>query len=152
MSLKFIYLVALLSALLGVSCRDFKEISVSRIDGFRLEKLSLSEIEGDLQLTIKNPNQTGFSIYRSEFDIYYGNVKLGKARLHKRVHIGGNSEKTYTFRLKSKPENLNFQDLLQLLGNAGSGAIRVQGDLKAGKFFIKKSFPVYHSEKIRLGS
>jgi LEA14-like dessication related protein len=110
----------------------------------------MREIEGELQLTIKNPNPVGFSIYRSEFDIIYGNVKLGKAKLHKRVHIGANAEKTYTFKLKSIPENMNLMDILKLAGNAGEGNIEIKGDLKVGKLFIKRKYPINYSDHIDL--
>ncbi len=139
----------LVTLLLG-SCRDFKEISLTNVDRFSIQKMSLKEIEGELQLTIKNPNTVGFSIYKSEFDIIYGGVKLGKAKLHKRVHIGANTEKSYVFKLKSSPESLNLSDVMKLIGNAASGTIRIQGDLRAGKLFIKKRFPVDYSERINL--
>lgn len=139
----------LVTLLLG-SCRDFKEISLTNVDRFSIQKMSLKEIEGELQLTIKNPNTVGFSIYKSEFDIIYGGVKLGKAKLHKRVHIGANTEKSYVFKLKSSPESLNLSDVMKLIGNAASGTIRIQGDLRAGKLFIKKRFPVDYTERINL--
>lgn len=132
------------------SCRDLQEITVTNVDSFSLGKLSMTEIEGELQLTIKNPNSVGFNIYRSEFDIIYGNVKLGKAKLHKRVHIGANAEKAYVFKIKSSPENINLMDILKLVGNAGSGTIQIKGDLKAGKLFIKRTFPINYADHIDL--
>lgn len=144
------YLLYLISALTFMSCRDFKEITLSNVDSFSVQKLSLKEIEGELQLTIKNPNTVGFSIYKSEFDIIYGDVKLGKAKLHKRVHIGANTEKSYTFKLKSSPESLNLSDVLKLIGNASSGTIRIKGELKAGKLFIKKRYPIDYVDRINL--
>lgn len=149
MTLKFYTLCLSLILLLG-SCGEWKDISISRVDHFNIQKMSLQEIDGELMLTIKNPNKMGFSIYRSEFDIFYGGVKLGTAKLHKRVHIGANTEKTYTFKLKSKPENLNLTDILKLLVNASSGKIQITGNLKAGKLFIRKAFPVDYSERIQL--
>lgn len=140
----------LLSTLILASCRDLKDITLTNVDSFSLQKMSFQEIEGELQLTIKNPNTVGFSIYKSEFDIIYGDVKLGKAKLHKRVHIGANSEKSYVFKLKSSPENLNLSDVMKLIGNASSGTIRIKGELKAGKLFIKKRFPVDYVDRINL--
>jgi LEA14-like dessication related protein len=147
---KTISYALLLCTLILVSCRDLKDISLTNVDSFSIQKISLKEIEGELQLTIKNPNTVGFSIYKSEFDIIYGDVKLGKAKLHKRVHIGANAEKSYVFKLKSSPESLNLTDVMKLIGNASSGTIRVKGDLKAGKLFIKKRFPVDYVDRINL--
>jgi LEA14-like dessication related protein len=147
---KISYLPILLSILFLASCRDLKDITLTNVDSFSIQKMSLQEIEGELQLTIKNPNTVGFSIYKSEFDIIYGDVKLGKAKLHKRVHIGANSEKSYVFKLKSNPESMNLTDIMKLIGNASSGTIRIKGELKAGKLFIRKRFPVDYVDRINL--
>ncbi len=147
---KTFYLPILLSILFFASCRDLKDITLTNVDSFSIQKMSLREIEGELQLTIRNPNTVGFSIYKSEFDIIYGDVKLGKAKLHKRVHIGANTERSYVFKLKSNPENLNLTDIMKLIGNASSGTIRIKGELKAGKLFIRKRFPVDYVDRINL--
>ncbi len=147
---KTVYSALLLCALLLASCRDLKDITLTNVDSFHIQKMSLKEIEGELQLTIKNPNTVGFSIYKSEFDIIYGDVKLGKAKLHKRVHIGANTEKSYVFKLKTSPESLNLGDVMKLIGNASSGTIRLKGELRAGKLFIKKRFPVDYVDRINL--
>lgn len=147
---KTVYSALLLCALLLASCRDLKDITLTNVDSFHIQKMSLKEIEGELQLTIKNPNTVGFSIYKSEFDIMYGDVKLGKAKLHKRVHIGANTEKSYVFKLKTSPESLNLGDVMKLIGNASSGTIRLKGELRAGKLFIKKRFPVDYVDRINL--
>jgi len=132
------------------SCYTFKDVTISDVNRFSIKKATINEIEGEIELTLKNPNSFGFSIYRSEFDIFYGDVKLGKARLQKRVHIGANAEKSYVFILKSRPENLNLLDVLKLIGNAGSGTVRIKGDLKAGKLFIRKRFPIDYADHISL--
>jgi hypothetical protein len=44
-------------------------------------------------------------------------------------------------------------DLTNLFGGGSRlGTIEVKGDLKAGKFFLKKRFPVDIKEKIGLGN
>jgi len=145
-------IISLLCILCFASCGSFQEISVSNIENFRIHKVTLQEIDGDIDLKIKNPNNTGFSIYPSEFDIVYNNTKLGKAKLHKRVHIGSRSEKVYTFKLKTNLENLNFTDILSLLNGGSSGTIKLTGDLKAGKLFFKRKYPVNYSNKVNLSN
>ncbi|MES2131159.1 MAG: LEA type 2 family protein [Bacteroidota bacterium] len=147
---KIFYFQALICSLLLFSCKNLSEITVTDVNNFSINKLSMKEIEGEIGLTIKNPNSVGFSIYRSEFDIIYGDVKLGKAKLHKRVHIGANAEKSYTFKLKSNPENLNLTDILKLANTGGSGTIQIKGDLKVGKLFIKRKYPINYIDKVNL--
>jgi len=132
------------------SCYTFKEVTVTRVNSFSLKKATINEIEGEVELTIKNPNSFGFSIYPSEFDITYGDVKLGKAKLNQRIHIGAHDERPRTFKVKSNPENLNMFDILKLINAGSSGTIKLTGDLKVGKLFIKRSYPVNYSGKIGL--
>lgn len=132
------------------SCKEFKDITVSDVDSFFINKVTAEGIEAEIKLKIKNPNPNGFSIYPSEFDVSFSGIRLGKAKLHKRVHIDANSERVYTFQLKSGLGDLNLFDALKLLNTDNLGKIDVQGDLKAGKFYIKKKFPVAYTDKIKI--
>ncbi len=150
---KFRFLIFIFTLLLFNSCKEFKEVQVTGVKSFRLTKVSQDGIEGEVILGLKNPNANGFSIYPSEFDITYSGMKMGKARLYKRVHINGNSEKPYVFKLKTDLKDLNLMDVMGLMGGGASklGNIQVKGTLKAGKFYIKKRIPVDFSEKVGLG-
>lgn len=133
-----------------VSCKEFKEAQVTGVKGFQMKKMNTEGIEAVIQLEIKNPNNIGFSIYPSAFDVEFSGIKLGQAKLSKRVHIGPNCEKTYDFQLKSSFKDLSIMDLTGLLSSNKLGFISVKGDLKAGKFYFKKRFPVNVKEKINL--
>ncbi|MBP7810404.1 MAG: LEA type 2 family protein [Bacteroidia bacterium] len=150
---KFRFLIFISALLFFNSCKELKEVQVTGVKSFRLTKVSQDGIEGEVILGIKNPNANGFSIYPSEFDITYSGMKMGKARLYKRVHINGHSEKPYVFKLKTDLKDLNLMDVMGLMGGGASklGNIQVKGTLKAGKFYIKKRIPVDFSEKIGLG-
>ncbi len=147
--MKPLKLLGLLVLLILASCKDFKEAEVTGVQGFKIKKANMDGIEAIITLGVKNPNDIGFSIYPSEFDVTYGGMNLGKARLSKRVHIDAHSEKPYDFVLKSSLKNLNIMDLTGLLGGKKSGSITLKGDLKAGKFYLKKRFPVNVNEKMK---
>ena len=134
------------------SCADFKEAQCTGVKGFSLNKINTQGIDADIVLGIKNPNPMGFSIYKSEFDVIYGGVNLGKAKLSKRVHINGNTEKNYSFNLKSNFKDVNPIDIMKLITNGGKGFVEVVGDLKAGKFYLKKRFPVNVKERVDMSS
>lgn len=133
-----------------MSCKDFKEAQVTGVKGFKVNKIDSKGINADLLLGIKNPNNIGFSIYRSEFDVIYNGINLGKARSSKRVHIKANAEETYSFNLKSDFKDINLMDIMKLVQGGGNGMVQVKGNLKAGKFYLKKKFPVDVKEKARL--
>lgn len=147
---KLIMLLPLFCMLLLAGCKEFQEIQVVGVDGFNLNKISTDGIEAEVKLNIKNPNQSGFSIYPSEFDVMYSGIRLGKAKLHKRVHIDGHSEKAYTFNLRTNFGEMNLLDATKLLNISNHGTIELNGDLKAGKFYLKKRFPVNFKEKINM--
>ena len=132
------------------SCRSFKETTVTGVDQFFINKINTEGIDANLNLKIKNTNSFGFSIYPSEFDIVYNGMRLGKAKLNKRVHIDGNAERVYSFNLKSNLSGLNIFDVLQLLNTENRGKIEIKGDLKAGKLFFRKKFDVNYSDKVEL--
>ena len=148
---KFCILFCVFGFLLFNSCKEFKEVQVTGVKSFRLTKVSANGIEGEVILGIKNPNDYGFSIYPSEFDITYSGMKMGKARLYNKVHIEGNSEKAYVFKLKTDLKELNLIEVLSMVSGGKMGNIEVKGILKAGKFYLKKRVPVDFSEKIGLG-
>lgn len=134
------------------SCKDFKEAQCTGVKGFNINKISPQGMDADILLGIKNPNKMGFSIYRSEFDVIYSGVHLGKAKLSKRVRIDGNTEKTYSFNLKSNFKDANPMDIMKLMSGGGRSIIEVMGDLKAGKFYLKKRFPVKIKQKVDMNS
>lgn len=141
--------IIILGLLMG-SCKEMEEITVTAVDGFYLNKVDAKGIDAEIKLKIKNPNAMGFSIYPSNFDIVFSGIRLGKAKLDKRVHIEGKTERVYSFKLKSDMSELNLIDALRLLNLQNLGKIEVKGDLKVGKFLIKKDFPVNYVDKIKI--
>src|SRR4051812_21044121 len=111
-------LLILALSIIFVSCHDFKEIQVTGIEGLSINKISMDGIDARLLLRLKNPNAMGFSLYKSEFDIRYSGIYLGKAKLTKRVKIKANAEETYGFHLSQDFKNLNVMDVLKLLNGA----------------------------------
>lgn len=139
----------LISILFTVSsCKDFKEARCTGVKGFKINNVNAKGISAEVLLGIENPNNLGFSIYPSEFDVVFSGINLGKAKLNKRVHIDANTEKTYSFTLKSDFKNVNLMDIMKLMSGGSSGTVEVKGNLKAGKFYLKKKFPVDVKERV----
>ena len=143
-------LIILLGCLSLFSCKSYEEIKVTQVDGFYMNKVTTENLEAEIKLKINNPNPVGFSIYPSEFDIIFSGIRLGKAKLKKRVHIDAKSERVYSFQLNSKLTDLNPMDALRLLNLDNLGKIEVKGDLKAGKIFIKKKYPINYTDKVTI--
>ncbi len=144
------FLFIIVSCLILFSnCKDFKEAQCTGVKGFKVNKIDISGLNADLLLGIKNPNSIGFSIYPSEFDVILNGINLGKARSSKRVHIDANGEKIYAFTLKSDFKNVNPLDIMKLANGGATGNIQVKGNMRAGKFYLKKKFPIDVRERIK---
>ena len=131
------------------SCQELKEAQCTGVKGFQVKSINMSGIEAEIILGIKNPNNTGFSIYPSEFEVVLSGIALGPAKLKKRVHIDANSEQNYSFHLKSSFKDMNMLDIMKLVNSSNFGTIQVKGNLKAGKFYVKKKFPVNVKESLK---
>jgi LEA14-like dessication related protein len=147
---KYLLSIALLISLLFSSCKDFQEINVSKIDGFKVKSLTQEGITGEVKVKIKNPNPIGFNVYRSSCDVYFGDLYLGKAKLKKRIRVGANSDTEHTFNLEGKFKDMSLLQLTSLLSGKSQSLV-LKGNLKVGKFFYRKNFPIDRKEKIGLG-
>lgn len=137
----------LLFVLLFTSCKNFQEIGISSVDNFQVKELNQDGIKAHVNVKIKNPNSIGFNIYRSKCDVYYGDIYLGKARLSKKTRIDANSNKEYTFELEGKFKDMSILQLGSLLSGKSQN-LKLNGYLKAGKFFYKKKFPIDKTQKL----
>lgn len=147
---KFITVIVL--ALL-TSCTEWKDVKVSKIEQTRISKMDKDGIEAEIDVRINNPNKIGFKIYRSNVDVLMNDNSLGKGRLKKKIRIKPNTEETYTFVVAGKFDNLlSGSGLSGLLSMATSKTanISIKGNIKAGKFFYKKKFPIDNKQRVPL--
>jgi len=131
------------------SCKPIQEAQYTGVKDFKINSVNLKGIDANMVIGIKNPNNFSFSVYRSEFDVSLFGVHIGKAKLKRRVKIRGNTEKSYTFNIKSSFKDVNPADLMKLMAGGNFGTIHVKGNIKAGKFYLRKKIPVDMKEKLR---
>lgn len=146
-------LFILFSVFLFSSCGDdFQELTFSGIESVKIIKMSREGVEAEITAKIKNPNNSSFKIYRSELDVALNGINCGKANITNSVKIKGNSEKTYVFKIRSNLSSLNMADLPKVLSMAMSknAKISLKGNLRAGKFLIKKDYPIEYSKTVNL--
>jgi len=125
---------------------ELKEISINRITDFKLNKVDMKNIDAEVIVSINNPNNKSFKIYKSKAQIFVAGVDLGTARIVKKVKIPANSSIDNTFFLHGDLKNLNFGALANIA--MGKPAVEIKGYLKVGKWFYKKKFPINQQQKI----
>jgi LEA14-like dessication related protein len=149
---KIIYILSLLFVIVFSSCGKFEDVTFSGIENVKIVKMSQQGAEAEITAKIKNPNNTAFTIYKSDMDVILSGINAGKAHLSKNVRIKPHSEESYTFHVKSDFSSLSMTDLPKLMGLAMSKNVRVglKGNLKVGKLFIRKSYPVEMNQSVPL--
>ena len=138
-------------AVILTSCAPLKDLEFTGLKGFRVDEIGTKGIKGDVMVSIRNPNPFGFTIYRSAFDVTYAGVKLGTATLSKKVRIKAREERDYAFRLESDFGSATLSDVMKVLNSASRRErLDVKGDLRAGRLFVRRKFPVALSEPVHL--
>ncbi|HKC69448.1 MAG TPA: LEA type 2 family protein [Bacteroidia bacterium] len=148
LSMQFFTKILLFSAIVSLtSCvGEFKEISVNSINNFKVTKMDLKSVEGEINVSINNPNNKSFKVYRSKATVFVGGSKLGTACIIKKVKIPANSSVDNTFSLRGDFKELNFTTLTNI--TLGKPLVEIKGYLKAGKWFYRRKFPIEQKQKI----
>ncbi len=135
------------------SCGDYKEVTFNGIENVKITSLSQSGVEALITVRINNPNSSSFTIYKSEMDVTISGINAGKARITDNVKIKAKSEESYSFKIKSDFSNLSLTDLPKIIAMGLSKSVKVglKGNLKSGKLFIKRSYPIDIIQSVPLG-
>lgn len=149
---KFFYFLSVCCVLFTSCASDFQEVQFSGIENVKMINISQKGAEAEITARIKNPNNTSFTIYKSDLNVSINGLDAGMAHLTDNVKISSNSEESYVFKVKSDFSKLSLTDLPQLISIATSKNVRVglKGDLQVGKFFYKKTVPVEFNESVPL--
>lgn len=109
--------------------------------------MDIKSVEGEINVTITNPNNTSFKVYKSKADIYIGDTKMGVAKIKKKVKVDPNSSVEKNFILSGSLQGLNFGTLSGIMGGK-SPVVQIKGYIKAGKWYYKKKFPVDQQQRL----
>lgn len=149
---KLFFLAVTVCLLSLTSCKNIQPVMVTKVDNPVIKKLDMEGIEMALPITVKNPNAFGFNIYKSKMKITVNGVDLGEAKLDKKVRIGGSSEKMHDLIISADLKNLKKDAIPLLIGlqTKKSATFKIEGNMKVGKLFYKKRFPIDITEKVSL--
>jgi LEA14-like dessication related protein len=142
----FKVLIASVTLFLSSCIGELKEISINNINSFNLTKMDAKSLEGEINVSINNPNSRSFKVYKSKATIFVGGSKLGEARIVKKVKIAANSTIDNTFVLHGDFKELNLGTIANI--TMGKPLVEIKGYIKAGKWFYKKKFPIDQKQKL----
>ncbi len=147
----FILILAVTSL---VSCGEIKDVEFGKIEQARILNANIKALEAEFMVQIKNPNNFGFTVTKSDLDLSINGKKLGKVKLKNNVHIKANSNEAQTFTITSDLSESGAGGLPALMSiiQSRSPRIRLQGHLKVRSFlFFSKKIPVDVEQAIPLG-
>jgi len=144
---KLIYpisLIFLISLVVLTSCKELQPVTIGGVSNVKLISLSKEGIEFDFDMKINNPNSVRVSVFPSSFDANINDINAGRVKLVKKTKIKAKGEHTSTFHIKSDFSKLGFGDITKVLPmvSSKSASLSLKGDMRVGKWFYKKKFPV----------
>lgn len=137
-----------------LSCGEIKEVEFGRIENAKILNANMKALEVEFAVRIKNPNNFGFTVTKSDLDLSINGKKLGEVNLKEKVHIKADSDQPYTFTITSDLSESGAGGLPALMGiiQSRSPRVRLKGDLKVRSFlFFSKKIPVDVEQAIPLG-
>lgn len=142
--IKVLRLSVLLLVLATFTGCEFKDITLERVDSFKINKMNKDGMEGTISLVITNPNNYPIKVKKANFDLFSGTVKVGDAQLNKSFKIKSNTTETYAIELTGNMPNLIAGGLTGLIGalRGQNPQVNIKGELKAGTFLVSKTIPV----------
>lgn len=143
-----------MSSFILTSCGEFKEIEVSDIEAFRIEKIDGNQVEMVVTTAISNPNSFGVTVTDADFDVTVEGINLGKTKINKNIKIDRKSTESHAIYFTLELNKLSKAALPTLIGFVAMGKkevnLKIDGSIKGRAFLISKRFPVMHEEKVPL--
>lgn len=148
---KLIGLLSLLT-LIFTSCATIEPVTLGGVETPRVKKLSMEGIDVDFGMRIKNPNKMSVNVYPSEFNAVINGIDIGKVKLTRKVKIRANEDQVPEFNIKADFSKLSPIDLAKIVALIGSknATIELKGNVKVGKWYYKKKFPVELKKNVSL--
>ncbi|MBI4931389.1 MAG: LEA type 2 family protein [Bacteroidetes bacterium] len=134
------------------SCKEIQPVTISGVSNVKLISLTKEGVEFDFDMKINNPNSVSVNVFPSSFDANVNDINAGHVKLTKKTKIKAKGEHTSTFHIKSDFSKLGFGDIAKILPmvSSKSAALSLKGDVKVGKWFYKKKFPIELKKTVSL--
>ncbi len=131
---------------------QYKDIEVVDVPEVGIKNISMSGIDIEVAMQIKNPNKYDISIVDSDLTLFAEGKKIGVARVKEKIKLKKKSNKIHRFTIQTSASDIlssAFPVLMNLISKSNM-ELQVQGDIKAKAKGIGKRFPVDFKERIKL--
>jgi LEA14-like dessication related protein len=150
---RYFFIIIFFFSVIGLfSCAEIKPTTIGGIENPKVKQLTTAGADFTFDMKIKNPNTMGITIFPSIFDATVNGIDIGKIRLNKRVRIKANSDGISEFHVNSDFSKLGMGDISNVISMVASknATITLKGDVRVGKWYYKKVFPVEFKKSVSL--
>jgi len=122
---------------------------IKAVESIRLDEMTNSGAKVKIGIIVSNPNAHTIKIKGGKLDVFVNNNGIGNIDVPDTIELPKNSEGVYYLRLQSSYVQL-LTALPGVIGffNKKSAAVNIKGDIKAGAYFINKTFPINVTQNI----
>jgi LEA14-like dessication related protein len=140
----------LFAVLFTFTACEIKPVEIASIDAVKILKINKDGVELEINMTLKNPNSIGFTVTGADLKGSLGGMAIGDVKIKNNVRIPKNSEKSHTFKITAKIDDLINGGIGALTGllSKGGPQLKIKGDLKVRSFLIPRRFPIEFTKKI----
>jgi LEA14-like dessication related protein len=151
------YLLPISYCLLSVvlfSCGSIEPVTIGGIQNTNVKSLSPAGVDFSFGMKIKNPNKMGVTVFPASFDANVNGIDVGKVKLSKKVKIKAKSDDVAEFNIKSDFSKLGIGELGNIISMVASksATVTLKGEIKVGKWYCKKKFPIELTKTINLST
>ena len=134
------------------SCAGIKPATIGGIENTRVNSLSTAGADFNFDMRIKNPNKMGVTVFPSTFEASVNGIDIGTVKLDKKVRIKANSDNTSEFHIKTDFSKIALADISKVISMVASksATVSLKGEVRVGKWYYKKRFPVEFKKPISL--
>jgi LEA14-like dessication related protein len=146
------YLLLVVMAFSITSCIEYKEVQVVEVSDVGIKDISMSGIDVQVSMQVKNPNKYDISIVDSDLTLFADGNKVGVAKVKEKIKLKKKSNKIYKFTIQTSAADImtSAMPVLMSVMTKSHLGIRIKGDIKAKAKGVGKRFPVDFTEKVKL--
>lgn len=147
---KITFFAFLLSVLFTFTACEVSPVEIVSIDAVKILKINKDGVELELNMTLKNPNNIPFTVTGADLKGSLGGMAIGDIKIKNNVRIPKYSEKSHTFKITAKIDDLINGGIGALTGllSKGGPQLKIKGDLKVRSFLVPRRFPIEFTKKI----
>ena len=138
----------LLFLLFLTSC-NLESPRITSVKSIRLHELSNDGAKVKIGIVVSNPNKHTIKIRGGRLEVFVNNSDIGTIDIPDTIELPKNSEELYYLHLQT-----NYSQIINSLPGfitmftRKSAEVRVQGQIKAGAYFLRKTFPINVTQNI----